>query len=194
MLFSNYLFNLRPGVLIKTVSHIWGKLNLPTLLLRVGLLTLINMDSLIYLHKCLGPHKPVTIPRQAIPLTIPLGRQVIPLGETVLSLSQIAMFPRWHLPRKQGLPPPNRHNSPQHSSPLEKPNPKWVINLSSKPLTKAQRSVLAKGPNFAVSPKHPPNLEYITAIEAACTKLSQQDAEELRADVNQVLEPLNPQT
>ena len=28
-----------------------GKLNLPTLLFRVGLLTLINMDSLIYLDK-----------------------------------------------------------------------------------------------------------------------------------------------
>ena len=126
----------------------------------------------------LGPHKAVTISRQAIPLTIPLGRQVIPLGWTALSLSQRAMFPRQHLsrpvlPRKQGLPPPNRHNSPQGSSPLEEPNPKWVINLSSKPLTKAQRSVLAKGPNFAVSPKHLPNLEYITAIEAACTKLSQ---------------------
>ena len=56
-------------------------------------------------------------------------------------------------------------------------------NLSSKPLTQGQRSVLAKGPNFAVSPKQPPNLEYITAIEAAYTKLSQQDAEELRADI-----------
>ena len=44
-----YLFNLRPGVLIKTLSHKWGKLNLPTLLFKVGLLTLINMDSLIYL-------------------------------------------------------------------------------------------------------------------------------------------------
>ena len=50
-------------------------------------------------------------------------------------------------------PLPNRHNNPQGSSPREEPNPKWVINLSSKPLTKAQRSVLAKGPNFAVSPK-----------------------------------------
>ena len=47
----NYLFNLRPGVLIKTLSHIWGKLNLPTLLFRVGLLTLINIDSLIYIDK-----------------------------------------------------------------------------------------------------------------------------------------------
>ena len=54
-------------------------------------------------------------------------------------------------------------------------------------MTPAQRSVLAKGPNFAVTPKQPSNLEYITAIEAACTKLSQQDAEEFRADINRVL-------
>ena len=67
---------------------------------------------------------------------------------------------------------------------MEEPNPNWIINLPSKPLTQAQRSVLAKGPNFAVSPRHPPNLEYITATESACTKLSQQDAEELRADIN----------
>ena len=85
--------------------------------------------------------------------------------------------------------PPNR--LPQGSSP-EDPNPKWVINLSNKPLTPAQRSVLAKGPNFVVSPKQPPNLEYITAIEAACTKLSQQDAEELRAEVNRVLRSSHP--
>ena len=45
------LFNLRPGVLIKTLSHMWDKLNLATLLLRVGLLTLIKMDFLIYLDK-----------------------------------------------------------------------------------------------------------------------------------------------
>ena len=33
-------------MLIKTLSHIWGKLNLPILLFRVGLLTLINMGFL----------------------------------------------------------------------------------------------------------------------------------------------------
>ena len=87
---------------------------------------------------------------------------------------------------------PCRHNTPQGSSPSEEPNPKWVINLSSKPLTPAQRSLLAKGPNFVATPRHPLNLEYITAIEAACTKLSQQDAEELRADINQVLRFLPP--
>ena len=75
---------------------------------------------------------------------------------------------------------------------LEDPNPKWVINLSSKPLTQTQRSVLAKGPNFVVTPRHPPNLEYIMAIEAACTKLGQQDAEELRAEINRVLRSSHP--
>ena len=80
---------------------------------------------------------------------------------------------------------------PQGSS-NEEPNPKWVINLSNKPLTPAQRSVLAKGPNFAVTPRQPPNLEYITAKEAVCTKLSQQDAEELRADINRVLRSSHP--
>ena len=75
---------------------------------------------------------------------------------------------------------------------MEEPNPKWVIDLSSKPLTQVQKSVLAEGPNFVVSSRHPPNLEYITAIESACTKLSQQDAEEHRADINQVLRSSHP--
>ena len=85
--------------------------------------------------------------------------------------------------------PPTR---PPQGPSNEGPNPRWVINLSSKPLTPAQRSVLAKGPNYAVTPRQPPNLEYITAIEAACTKLSQQDAEELRADINRVLRSSHP--
>ena len=87
------------------------------------------------------------------------------------------------------ISPPSSH--PQGSS-NEEPNPKWVINLSNKPLTPAQRSVLAKGPNFVVTPRQPPNFEYITAIEAACTKLCQQDAEELRADINRVLRSSHP--
>ena len=92
-------------------------------------------------------------------------------------------------PRKTSLPPPSR--LPQGSS-NEEPNPKWVINLSNKPLTPAQGSILAKGPNFVVTTRQPPNLEYITAIEAVCTKLSQQDAKELRADINRVLRSSHP--
>ena len=52
------LFNLRPGVLSKTLSQMWSKLNLPMFLFNVGLLTLMNMDSLIFLAQ-LCPSLPI---------------------------------------------------------------------------------------------------------------------------------------
>ena len=70
---------------------------------------------------------------------------------------------------------------------IDDPSYKWVKNLSSTPLTQAQTSLLTKGPNYAIALRHPPHLEYITAIESVCPKLSQQDLEELRANVNRVL-------
>ena len=122
-----------------------------------------------------------------------------------LLLGEVAILPQWLPNRHRATQASQDNNSnsqevstanpptraPQGSS-TEDPNPKWVINLSNKPLTPAQRSVLAKGPNYVVTPRHPPNLEYITAIEAACTKLSQQDAEELRANINRVLRSSHP--
>ena len=45
------LFKVRLGVLSKTLIHMWGKLNLPIFLFNVGLFTLINMDSLMFLSK-----------------------------------------------------------------------------------------------------------------------------------------------
>ena len=45
----------------------------------------------------------------------------------------------------------------------------------STPLTQAEWSLLAKGPNYATALRHPPHLEYITATEPVCLKLSQQD-------------------
>ena len=55
------------------------------------------------------------------------------------------------------------------------------INLSTKV------SLLAKGPNFAVSPNNIPNLEYITAIESMCPKLKEEYASEFRANINALL-------
>ena len=133
--------------------------------------------------------KVTVLPRQ-VNLTIKLGQSGKALG--ILPGIGYPRLPRRIVlsPRKTTPPlPPSR--LPQGSS-NEEPNPKWVINLSNKPLTPAQRSVLAKGPNFVVTPRPPPNLEYITAIEAVCTKLSQQDAEELRADINRVLRSSHP--
>ena len=94
-----------------------------------------------------------------------------------LAGSPVVLIPPWESPRGNSL---------------ENPNPKWVINLSSEPLTQAQRSVLAKGPNSAATPRHPPNLEYIMAIETECIKLGHQDAEELMAEINRVLRSSHP--
>ena len=142
------------------------------------------------LHRKTGELLTSLTPKQVIPTiqqTI-LGKVAgIPQGKAPPQASQEVQTTSWE--GNNSTNPPARH--PQGSS-KEEPNPKWVINLSNKPLTPAQRSVLAKGPNFAVTPRQPPNLEYITAIEAACTKLSQQDAEELRADINRVLRSSHP--
>ena len=56
-------------------------------------------------------------------------------------------------------------------------NKKWVINLSSTPLTPIQEALLAHGPNFAVASPNVPYLEYITAIELACQSLNNNEAE-----------------
>ena len=139
-------------------------------------------------------------------LTLPQGKvtvlprqvnQATKLGQSGKASGILPGIGPPRLPRRKALSlgkttlplPPSR--LPQGSS-YEEPNPKWVINLSNKPLTPAERSVLAKGLNFVVTPRQPPNLEYITTIEAVCTKLSQQDAEELRADVNRVLRSSHP--
>ena len=62
-----------------------------------------------------------------------------------------------------------------------------MINLSSTPLTLAQKSLLAHGPNVAVTTQKPPYGEYITTIELACQNLDNNSVEELRTDVYRVL-------
>ena len=64
---------------------------------------------------------------------------------------------------------------------------KWVINLSSIPLTKEQENLLSHGPNFAISPKKPPLGDYILNIEKACQSLDTNMAEELRSEAYRVL-------
>ena len=66
-------------------------------------------------------------------------------------------------------------------------NKKWVINLSSIPLTKEQESLLSHGPNFAITPKEPPLGEYILNIEKARQSLDTNMAEELRTEAYRVL-------
>ena len=50
---------------------------------------------------------------------------------------------------------------------------KWVINMSSVPLTEVQKQLLALGPNFAIFPRSPPIKEYIIAVAQTCQSLAQ---------------------
>ena len=86
---------------------------------------------------------------------------------------------------RQGPSNNDRDNNQQSEATLD--NNKWVINLSKTSLTEAPKAVLAKGPNHALTPKHIPNVDYITAKESICPKLKEEDAMELRADINSLL-------
>ena len=66
-------------------------------------------------------------------------------------------------------------------------NSKWVIKLSKTALNKGQEPLLAKGPNYALVPDNIPNVDYITAVESICPKLRDQEAQELRVDINSLL-------
>ena len=50
---------------------------------------------------------------------------------------------------------------------------KWVINLSSKPLTDGEQSLLQKGPKFAVSSSRVPLTEYIVVTKKICDELGE---------------------
>ena len=43
--------------------------------------------------------------------------------------------------------------------------------------------MLAHGPNYAIVPKEPPIVQYVAAVEHACTKLEEGEAEEFRVQV-----------
>ena len=50
------------------------------------------------------------------------------------------------------------------------------------PLTPAHHSLLGKCPNFAVTSKAPPNVDYTSAIESISHKLTEQDVQEPKSD------------
>ena len=71
-------------------------------------------------------------------------------------------------------------------------NKKWVIHLSSTPLTSTQDVLLAHGPDFVMAHLNPPYLECIAAIECVWQSLNTNEAEELRADIYRALRHSQP--
>ena len=53
----------------------------------------------------------------------------------------------------------------EHTSTKDIIKKKWVINLSSKPLTDGEQSLLQKGPKFAVSSFRVPLTEYFVVTK-----------------------------
>ena len=56
----------------------------------------------------------------------------------------------------------------------------------------AQASLLAHGPGYAVTSKHPLYGDYIVAIEKACGTMEPNSAEELRAEIRGALKQTHP--
>ena len=69
---------------------------------------------------------------------------------------------------------------------------RWVVNLSSKPLSQVERRLLTHRPNFAVTSRSPPIIQCVTAIEEVCQKLERGEAEELRGEVKAILKKVHP--
>ena len=63
--------------------------------------------------------------------------------------------------------------SPQGLPVLDIIKKKWVINLSSKPLTDGEQSLLQKGPTFVVSLPKVPLTEYIAVTKRICDQLGE---------------------
>ena len=83
--------------------------------------------------------------------------------------------------------------SPVDTTYVDKAN--WVVSLSSRSLSDAEKALLKRGLNFAVIPANIPATEIIAKVEAAVRKLDAEQADAVRRTVNGLLqqaEPLEP--
>ena len=72
--------------------------------------------------------------------------------------------------------------SPVDTPYVDKTN--WVVNLSSRSLSDAEKALLKKGLNFAVTPANIPATEIIAKVEAAVRQLDAEQADTVRRAVN----------
>ena len=80
-------------------------------------------------------------------------------------------------------------------SPIDTPyvdKPNWVVNLSSRSLSDAEKAQLKKGLNFAVTPENIPATEIIAKVEAAVRQLDTGQADTVKRAVNGILRQAEP--
>ncbi|XP_068691539.1 uncharacterized protein [Montipora foliosa] len=63
----------------------------------------------------------------------------------------------------------------------------WVINLSHKPLSTAERSLLEKGPKFAPTPRNIPVKDIVSEVEAAISRLPDDSKDAIRTTTASLL-------
>ena len=83
--------------------------------------------------------------------------------------------------------PKNRDTDNNNEDKEKEERKKWVINLSSTPLTDKQEKLLAHGPKFVITPRKAPVKEYIVAVQQASTKREQGKQEEFRVEVKRLI-------
>jgi len=69
---------------------------------------------------------------------------------------------------------------------------KWLINLSSRPLSDVEVSLLEKGLNFAVTPTNIPATEIVAKVESAIRTLDSEQADTVRRSFNNILQQAEP--
>ena len=62
----------------------------------------------------------------------------------------------------------------------------WVINLSKKPLTIAERSLLEKSPKFVITPASIPYENIVSEVEAAIPKLPDGTKDFIRTNTSNI--------
>ena len=82
--------------------------------------------------------------------------------------------------------------SPVDTPYVDKAN--WVVNLSSRFLSDAEKALLKKGLNFAVTPANIPATENIAKWEAAVRQLDAEQADTVRRALNGILQRQNHQS
>ena len=80
--------------------------------------------------------------------------------------------------------------SPVDTPYVDKAN--WVVNLSSRSLSDAEKAQLKKGLNFAVTPENIPATEIIAKVEADVRKLDTGQADTVKRAVNGMLRQAEP--
>ena len=63
----------------------------------------------------------------------------------------------------------------------------WAINLSQKPLSSAERSLLEKGPKFALTPRTIPVKDIVSEVEAAIVRLPDDSKDAIRTTTASLL-------